>query len=166
MTRALDPVFVRRQIELLRITYPQIADEEDQWLLALESETEFVELLREIERRRQEAEDMAAAQAARIAKIKARLERFKHREKAMRRLALTIMTAAQIKRQELPEATLSILPPRERVVVADDADVPAAYCHPPVVKPDLEKIKTALDAGERFNWASIQVGEPTLMIRD
>jgi hypothetical protein len=141
-----------------------LAEDEEAWALTVDSETDAVELLRAIECRRQDAEDMAETQATRIAKIKARQERFERREKAMRGLALAIMNAAQIKSQELPEATLSIIKGRERVVVANDADVPAIYCHPPVVKPDLKKIKTALDAGERFNWASIQIGEPSLKI--
>jgi hypothetical protein len=167
MADRLDPTFVRAQIALLRVTHPNIWDEGDDQLIAdmLEGSTDLHEFLAAVVRRMVEATAFAAGIEAMIDQMKARRDRFNQRTEAMRGLALSIITAAQIKRLELPEATLSVVKPRERVVVANDADVPATYCHPPVVKPDLKKIKAALDAGERFNWASIQVGEPTLMVR-
>ena len=45
MSDRLDPTFVRAQIEALRVAYPDIADDEDQWLLTLESETDLREFL-------------------------------------------------------------------------------------------------------------------------
>jgi hypothetical protein len=109
---------------------------------------------------------MAGAIAGNIAELELRQGRFERREKAMRALHFKIMEAADIKKAELPEATLSIGKPRDRVLINDVQSVPLELCHPPAVpKPDLKQIAEALKAGERFNWASLVTGEPSLTIR-
>jgi hypothetical protein len=76
------------------------------------------------------------------------------------------MDAAALPKITLPEATYSIQKGRDRVVINDAASVPADYCHPPKPPlPDMKKIGDAVKAGEQFNWAVVEQGEPSLSVR-
>lgn len=156
---------IRQQIANLELRFPQLVEDAEAWALSIDSETDTFDVLRQIERRRQEAASMAGALASNIAEIELRQARFVEREKAMRALALAIMNTAQITKAELPEATLSITKPRERAVILPDYTAHPDYCHPPVYKPDMKKIKEALEGGEKLNWASLVMGEPSISIR-
>ena len=154
---------VRRQIERLLLQYPEL--EEDGQLRAdvIEGETDFHELLRQIERRRQEACSLAGALATNIAELEARQARFERREQAMRELALKIMDAADIKRVELPEATYSIRNVPPSVVIVEEKDLPDDACKF-VRKPDKTKIKELLETGP-VPGATMSNGAATLTIR-
>src|SRR5580765_8768669 len=112
MSNRLDPIFVRAQIDALRVAYPDIADDEDQWLLTLESETDLREFLTLAVRRMRASEGLAAGAAAEVEELaapaKARQQRFERRSEAMRELMFKLMNQAELRKLELPLATLSI----------------------------------------------------------
>lgn len=162
----INPATIRQLIANLLLAHPELFDDEESRALSIESETPAVDYLRVVEHRRREAETMAGALAGQIAQLELRQARFVHQEKACRQIALDIMNEAALPKLVMPEATYSIDKPRERVLIEDIQNVPLELCHPPAApKPDLKRIAEALKAGERFNWASLVTGEPSLTIR-
>ncbi len=160
----LDPHFITAQIATLRLMYPELAEDEEAWALSVESETDAIELLRAVERKRQEAETYAGAIAANFVALEIRHSRFVRREKAMRDLAFRILQAADLKRAELPEATLSLANGVQRVVITDEAILPDLLCK--ITRtPDKAKIKELLKTGAEVRGAVLSNSEPHLMVK-
>ena len=159
----LRPELVRQQIERLLLTYPEL--EEDGQLRAdvIEGETDFHELLRQIERRRQEACSLAGALATNIAELEIRRGRFERREQAMRDLAFKLMSVAEVRKVEMPEATYSVRNVPPSVVIVEEKDLPDDACKF-VRKPDKTKIKELLEVGP-VAGACMSNGSATLTIR-
>jgi hypothetical protein len=162
----INPQVVRQAIANLLLQHPELFDDEESRALSIESETPAIDYLRTLEHTRREAECMAGAIASQIAQLELRQARFVQQEKACRKLAHQIMDAAALSKIVMPEATYSIGKPRDRVQINDEQSVPSVYRHPPAMpKPDMKRIKDALDGGEKFNWAAIIQGEPSLTVR-
>jgi hypothetical protein len=164
VTTPLDPVFVRAQIDALRVAYPQIENEEDQWLLTLESETDVVELLTVAVDRLQDARALINGIGQRISELKVRQDRLDQRCEAMRSLAFKVMTWAEVKKLELAEATLSIRAGQPKVIITDEAALPID-CVRIKREPDKTAIKDHLARGEQVPGAELSNAEPTLAVR-
>jgi hypothetical protein len=160
----LDPVIIRQQIENLRLQFPELETDEESWLLSLESETDADGFLAAVVDRFDEVTSLSGGLAGKIAEFEVRLKRYEHQQQKLRSLALAIMQAAGLTKKELPTATLSVRKGSQRVVINDDASVPDELCR---IKrePDKPRIKQQLLDGAAFNWATLQVSEPTLSIR-
>jgi hypothetical protein len=94
-----------------------------------------------------------------------RQERFERREKAMRAMEFKIMEAANIKKAELPEATLSIRNGQQKLIGEPDLDfVPFEFIR---VKREIDRnaIKEALKAGQTVTGFELSNAEPSLSIR-
>jgi hypothetical protein len=157
---------VRQEIANLAFRFPQLADDPESWAISIESETGAFDVLRQIERRRQEAAAFAGGIAGTIAELEARQARFVEREKAMRALAFRVMEIAEIKKAEFAEATYSIRNGQQKLI--GDVDprhgVPAEYVRT-TVEIDRAKIKEALKAGTVVTGFELSNAEPTLSIR-
>lgn len=156
---------VRQEIANLGFRFPQLVEDADAWAISIESETSTFDVLRQIERRRQEAAAFAGGLASNIAELELRKERFVEREKAMRSLAYRIMEIADLRKAEFAEATYSIRAGQQKLIGdADPKAMPAKYCR---VKYELdkEKIKEALKAGEAVTGFELSNAEPSLSIR-
>jgi len=162
--RPLDPAIVRLQIEYLRAQHPELVESDEDWLLAIESETDAVEFLRMVERKRQEALHMAGAIARNIKELGKRQQRFERREAAMRALKLKVMLAADVQKIELPEATLSVRNGTPKVIITDLAIIPDILCKIERA-PDKVRIKDMLKAGQVVRGAELSNAEPVLSIR-
>ena len=162
----IDPTFVRAQIELLRVTHPNIWDEGDEQLLAdmLEAETGLHEFLTVVVHRMLEADAFAAAVGQHISDITARRDRFRQRQDAMRALAFKLMQAAEVRKLELIPATLSIRAGQPRVIVTDEARLPP-NCVRIKREPDKVAIKELLGRGEQIAGAELSNSEPQLAVR-
>jgi hypothetical protein len=160
----LRPDIIRQQIAALRIGYPELAEDEDAWLISLESQTDLDELLRAIERKRQEANAMAGAIAINRGVLAERQERFERREQAMRDIAFKLMQAADVKKRELPEATLGIANGKPKVLILDVDRIPPAFFRVRY-EPDKEKIKDAISKDFPVPGATLSNAEPHLVIR-
>src|SRR4029077_12395937 len=119
MPDRLDPTFVRAQIELLRHTHPGIWEDDDPQLLmdSLEGETDLVEFLSHVVFRMQEDTAFGEGIGALITKLETRKGRYEQRSEAMRRLAHKVMDWAEVRKVELPAATLSIRSGQQKVVI-------------------------------------------------
>ena len=166
MSSRLDPTFVRALIEALRVTYPAIAEDEDQWRLTLESETNLPEVASAVVRRMLEARASISGIGQYICELKVRQDRLDQRVEAMRTLAFKLMEAAHLKKLELAEATLSIRSGQPKVILSPDAaDVLPDHLVRIKREPDRVAIKEQLMRGERMAGAELSNSEPTLAVR-
>lgn len=161
----LDPNDIRQQIANLLLQYPELAEDEVLRADMVEGATEAFDFLRMVERQRQDAANLAGAIAGNIAELGLRQERFERREKSMRALMFKIMSAADIKKAELPEATLSIRNGQQKLIgEADPEKMAPTYRR---IKFELDKtaIKEALKAGSLVPGFELSNAEPTLSVR-
>jgi hypothetical protein len=164
MPDRLDPTFVRAHLEALRLAYPQISDDEEQWLLTLESETEFVEFLTAVVRRMLEAKASIGGIGNYITELKERQDRLDQRVEAMRALAFKLMQAAEVRKLELVPATLSIRAGQQKVIITDETALPP-NCVRIRREPDRVAIKEHLARGEPVAGAELSNSEPVLAVR-
>lgn len=161
----IDITIVRQQIENLKISHPELMEDEGGWLLSLESETDLDTLLSGIVDRMQEAASMADGIGGRIANLASRQERYEQRQKTMRTLAFKLMMAADVSKRELQEATLSIRNGQQKLIGdAAPETVPEQYRR---VKTELDReaIKEAIKGGASVAGFELSNGEPSLSVR-
>ena len=164
MSNRLDPIFVHAQIDALRVAYPDIADDEDQWLLTLESETDLHQFLAVAVRRICEAGAFIEGIDDLIHDLKVRQDRFERRSDAMRGLAFRVMNIAEVRKVELAQATLSLRNGAPKVIVTDEARLPED-CIRIKREPNKIAIKERLERGEHVDGAELSNAEPGLLVR-
>jgi hypothetical protein len=160
----IDASIVAQRIDVLRRTYPELADDEDLLLDALAGETELYEVAERIIAAELEAIVMSNAIRLRRADLSERFDRFERRIDNLRALLKSLMDAAGVERLVLPEATVSITKARESVVITDPDAVPSQLCKI-IRQPDKDAIGKALRAGEAIPGAALKFGEAGLTIR-
>ena len=160
---ALDAQTIAQTIEALRLAYPDMADDEETWLLTLQSETDLTELMRKLEQQRQEASANAEALKTNLNDLKARKYRFERREEAMRALAMKLLYVADVEKLQLPEATYSLRTVPPSVVITDEDALPDAACRFKR-EPDRTAIKDMLQIGP-VEGACMSNGSKSLTIR-
>jgi hypothetical protein len=72
----------RQQIENLKISHPELIEDDEAWLASLESETDFNECLPTIVRRIEDTKALVIGTKDRFEELKARKDRFEHRIEA------------------------------------------------------------------------------------
>jgi len=166
MPDRLDPTFVRSQIELLRVTHPDIWDAGDETLLIdmLEGETGLKEFLETGLDAKLKSDELVEGIGKRMANAKARLDRFEQRSDAVRTLMFKLMIHAGLRRVVLAEATLSIHAGSQKVIITDEAALPEA-CWRVRREPNKTIIKDMLARGEHVPGAEMSNAEPFLNVR-
>ena len=164
MPDRLDPTFVRREIDALRYSHPDVMDDEELWQLALTSETDLHEFLTVVVKRMGQTEANIEGIGDWIAELKARQQRFEQRCDAMRSLAFKLMQQAAVKKVELPLATLSIRAGQPRIIITNEAALPSD-CVRIKREPDKIAIKEHLARGEPVPGAELSNSEPVLAVR-
>lgn len=162
--RRIDPTFVLAQIELLRLRYPQIWDDDDTLAITLEGETDLHEVLAAVVARMCDAEAYAEADNKLINDLKERRDRFNARYDAMRILAMKLMNAAEVRKVELAQKTLFIRAGQPKVIITDELALPPE-CIRIRREPDKVAIADRLKRGEPVAGAELSNAEPVLSIR-
>ncbi len=160
---SIDPTVVRRQIENLKLLHVELFEDEEAWLMSLESETDMNALLTSIVRRIEDAKALVIGTKDRFAELEARKKRFENRIESLRTLAFKLMEAADLAKIELPEVTLSIRNKPPSIFITDEDSLPDIACKFER-KPDKEKIKELLATG-LVAGAAMTNGGKTLSIR-
>jgi predicted nuclease with TOPRIM domain len=155
---------VRNQIEALKGIYPELEEDADLLATTVEGETEFERVIDKLVTFVREAETMAEAVKARKDEIAERQKRFERQSEAGRKIILSLMDAAQQPKVTLPEATLSITKPREKLNIWAEEEIPQGY-FALIRKPDTKAITAALKAGNEIPGASLELGSSGLIIR-
>jgi hypothetical protein len=169
MAQRLDPTFVRQQIELLRVTHPEVWDGDEELLAdMLEGSTDLHEFLTAAVRLMRKAE--ANAKGARAdadeyaAPLMLRAARFEQRSEALRALAFRLMQWADVRKLELVPATLSIRAGQPRVIITDEAALPD-NCVRIKREPHKTMIRELIDQGVPVQGAELSNSEPQLAVR-
>lgn len=161
----LDPSVVRLQVENLKLVHPDLIEDEEAWIASLESETDVSELLTSIVRRIEDTKALVIGTKDRFEELKARKQRFEHRVDSLRDMAFKIMSAAELPKLELSEATLSIRKGQPKVIGEPDMNKLPEECRKYTVTPDTGEIKKALERGFPIAGCELSNGEPSISIR-
>jgi sugar-specific transcriptional regulator TrmB len=164
MNPRLDPQIIQQQIAGLLIEFPELAEDDILRADMIEGETQAIEFLAEIVRRIEDTAALRDGVAERIRELAERKSRFERRVEALRSMAFKVMNTADLKKVELPTATLSIRNGAPQVVIHDSNSLPAD-CLRIKTEPDKTAIKEKLKAGGVVPGAYLSNSEPTLSIR-
>jgi hypothetical protein len=139
-------------------------DDHDRLLMALDSETDAIDLLRRVVRASLDADAQADAADARIKDLTSRRDRFRARKEAARGLAFAMLDALGLPRLDDPEFTISVGKPRPKVIVTDLDALPEAFVRV-TRSPDMATINAAIKAGQMPAGVEVANGAPSLTIR-
>lgn len=159
----LNRTIIEEQLRRLQADYPELAEDEILRADMIEAETELHDFMRQIENSRRENVMLSAALGAYIDELHSRKARLAMRDLASRKIMFRLMEMVNLKKIELPEATISIRAGTPKVIITDENALPDSLCR---IKrePDKTKIKEALEFGE-VTGATLSNAEPTLSIR-
>lgn len=162
----LDVQLIELEIARLVEEYPDLANDADLRADMIEGSTAAYDVLDRILTRYREAEADGVAIDERIARLTLRQSQADNRAHAMRRLALRLMTAGDLRSVKLPEGTISRVKGREGVDVTDESMLPDwAFSVKVDKRPSRTAIKQALEAGIAVPGAALKIGEETLQVR-
>jgi hypothetical protein len=161
----LNPDIIRQQISNLRLQYPDLVEDDESWLLTIESETDLDKLLIQIVRAIDDVAALENGTEERLTMLKARKDRFAYRQHALRKLAFTVMDSAGLQKKELPEATLSLRKGQPQLIGdCDAAALPDELCKISR-EPDRTKIKAALKDGATVAGFQLSNSPPSITLR-
>lgn len=160
----LDGHFLKTQIATLRAQYPELQDDEELLLSAIEGETNAHSIIERALAEKLDADVMAEATGVRISDLTQRKERFLAKGDAMKRFIKNIMKAAGLDKLALAEASLFITKPRLSVGIGSVEDLPQGYFKT-TRQPDKAAIKAAFDRGEDIPGAFQVLGDEGLTVR-
>jgi hypothetical protein len=164
MPDRLDPTFLLREIENLKLVYPDVWNNEEDRPLALGTETDLDPFLERAVKEVLRTEGEIKGTADELADLEARRERFKRRREAVRTLCMKVMEKAEVNKRQLTRATIFIRAGTPSVVITDETALPpdCLRMHP---KPDATKIKERLARGDTVPGAEMSNAAPVLTIR-
>ena len=162
--RVLTAKTVRDEITALLLAWPEL--EEDEILRAdmIEGETQAFAFLSHIVRKIGSNKALLEGTVAYVGELQERIARLDRRDHALRSLIHKIMDAAELRKAELPEATVSIRAGTPKVVIVNEHEIPRDFLRVKT-EPDKTRIKAALQAHENVPGAALSNAEPTLAIR-
>ncbi len=161
----LNANIVKQQIESLKLNAPDLFEDNEGWLLSLESETDFntvmSQIVEQVNYAKAEVEGIDEYLKKRIA---ARRDRILRREETLRTLAMALMQSAGVKTLRFPFATVSISTGWPKVIITDETLLTDAYVR---IKrePDKVTIGNALKDGKTVAGAVLSNPEQVLTIR-
>lgn len=144
-----------------------VAEETDTQAIldTLEGETNLHEALLEVAESALDDEALAEAIRLRIEALQARKSRVEVTAEHKRGLIIMAMERAGLKQVKGPAATLSVRPLPGKVVVKDEALVPAIYFKPQDPKLDKAALTEALRDGQKVDGCELSNGGVSLTIR-
>lgn len=144
--------------------YPELEDDSSLRVDMIDGETDFNKLISTALEHRAEAASLSDAIKSRISDLSARKARFDKKADIMKMVIHSLMDAAKLDKLMLPEATISVLSPREKVEILNAEDLPQGY-YTTEIKPDKKAILAALKAGNEIPGAELTLGDESLMVR-
>jgi len=160
----LDATRVRAQIDALRAAYPDIWEDDDLLAGMLEGETDLWPMLAETVQRIAWAQGMSEGIGNIMDDLKARHGRFERRIEVLRTFAFKLLQIADVRRVELPQATLSIQNGPTKVIVTNEAALPLP-CVRIKREPNKVAIRGYMDIHGSCPGAELSNAEPMLVIR-
>ena len=161
---AIDVAYASRAIDAMLAAYPELMEDEELRADSLEAETPLPELMSRLVRYRQERLALAEGLNGYIKDLTERRDRLAKGGDAFKELMLKLMSAANLPKLVLEEATISISKGRETVSITDIDALPQGTFKL-IRQPDKAAIKAQIDAGEDVPGAAIVHGENSLTVR-
>ena len=161
--KRLDTATIRAQIDALYAAYPEIKEDEDWRLDALEGQTDLHELLRELERQRRRADYDAEAIRTEIKDLRKLCQRRDNRVEVLRALMFSLLQWAELRKMPLGVATLTIKPGPPRVIIEDETIIPDEFFRI-IREVDKIKIREALNSFRSVPGATLSNSPDHLMI--
>jgi Siphovirus Gp157 len=156
---------IKQQINALILANPELATDEQLCADMIEGETDAFEFMRKLERMRLETRCTVEVLVTVIKTMVERSNRFERREENIRKLMKQLLDTANLKKLELPEATLVIRNGSPKVIITDEEALPDYY-----FRIKKEPNKTLIGAALKTNpptsvpGAVLSNAEPSLTI--
>lgn len=164
MANNFDVIALEKMITDLLAHYPELQDDAELRLDMLEGSTTFTETISRLLHVVLDNNALSNATHEAILAIQDRKRRFDRRVEFNRELILRLMEAGDIRKLELPLATVSVSRKPASVVITDEEKIPEEFFR--IKKePNKTKIKEALTANVEVEGASLSNGGSTLIIR-
>jgi len=142
-----------------------IGDDEDMAFVAVEGETGLIEAISAAVDRMAELKAHCEALEIQIKNLKERHSRFEEQASRIKAAIHVAMGHAELRKLELPQATLSVRAVAPSVEVTDEALIPAKFWVTQDPKLDKKALLAALKAKEQVPGAQLSNGGETLAIR-
>ncbi len=163
--KRLDVDRVRQQISQLLLVCPELLDDDVLRTDMIEAETDGIEFLRTLERKRSDTRATIDVLHRVVEDLELRMGRFERREEGIRTMMHKVLDAAGLKKVELPEATLSIRAGAPKVIITDENALSEEYFR---IKKEPDKILIGAVlkiSGNTISGATLSNAEPHLSIR-
>jgi hypothetical protein len=164
MNLALKADEIRRHVDFLLAAYPELGEDEALRHDMIDGETDAFNFLSMLTRKIGESKALAEGTEEYAQELRERTARIGRRIDAYRHLAFRVMESANLKKAELPEATLSIRNGTPKVIIGDESALPD-NCIRVKREPDKTAIKELLTQGKEVPGAALSNAEPSLSIR-
>lgn len=143
-----------------------IGDDEDMVATAVEGETTLIEAIGGAVNRHQELEAHQQALETQIKALSERRSRFADQAARIKAAIHVAMGQGELRKLELPQATLSLRAVPAKAEIIDEAAVPAKFWKVQDPKLDKKAVLDALKAKEDVPGAILSNGGETISIRD
>ena len=162
---------IRREAEAAKTLLANIkdivADDPEALHDAIEGETGLIEAIGEAVTRVLHLETLDEAIAARAKRLSDRRSRLQAQAERLRTAIVVAMGDVDLKKIELPEATISRKAVPPKAIVTDEAALPSRFLVEKVsVTTDKRALLDALKAGETISGATLSNASETLAIRE
>lgn len=155
---------LRTDIEALRRRYPELTQDEELWSDTVEGETDVHEIIKRLIIERNEALAHQSAMESLSNDYAKKSDRWAMQAEYRKKMILLVMDAAKTSKITTAAGTVSILPGRVSLALADGFEAPQGYGRARF-DPDKPAIKAALEAGETMPGASLVVGDRIVQVR-
>lgn len=162
--REQDADALRIEIENLVRKYPEIAEDEVLRADMLDGETGISDVLTDLIRMGEDARALRDATKERQDELKARAERFGRRIEFTRSLIMAILEVADLRKVELPEATVYLRNNPPQIVGEPDGDKLPDDLVKIERKPNRTAIKDALKAGRVIDGLALSNSPPSVVV--
>ncbi len=144
----------------------EIGDDEDLALTAIEGETNLLEAISEALCRVLDIEALEEAISLQQKALSQRKDRLGNQGERIRAAILLAMGSADIKKLELPLATLTRKALPAKVIITSEPDLPSAFViEKTELKPDRKALLEALKSGQKIPGAELSNGGETLQVK-
>jgi hypothetical protein len=154
---------IQDAITQLLLANPELEEDEVLRADSVEGQTGAFEFMSRIIRMIGATQAIIAGTAAYIHELQDRKVRLERREHSLRSLIAKILNTADIRKAELPEATVYIKAGVPAVVIINEHEIPDEFWRVRR-EPDRTRIRAALKAGEHVPGTALSNAEPFLAI--
>lgn len=161
----LDAKFVTAQIERLKTDFPDMLADAELLAGMVEGETDFERVVTRIVDRILDADTMVDAITIRAKDLAERKARFERRSKGYRSVVMGLMRAAELRKLQLPEVTLSIPKAQTRVIVDDVDALPQGSYAMVRQAAAAAALRAMIEADPEFPGAHIETSPESLTVR-